>query len=60
MVISSRLGCSHNDGSRIEVGLGDACYFAPGHNGWVVGDEPCDMHEIVESGKDFGPWEQAD
>ena len=47
VVISGRLGCSHNDGSRIEVGPGDAYYFAPGHDGWVLGDEPCVMYEIV-------------
>ena len=54
------LVCSHNDGSRIEVGPGDAYYFAPGHDGWVLGDEPCVMYEIVESGKDFGPWKHAE
>ena len=40
------------------VGL-DAYYFAPGHDGWVIGDEPCVMYEIVEGGKDFGPWKHA-
>ena len=59
VVISGRLGCSHDDGSKIEVGPGDAYYFAPGHDGWVVGDEPCVMYEIVEAGKDFGPWTKA-
>ena len=47
---------SRPGGSKIEVGPGDAYYFAPGHDGWVVGDEPCVMYEIVEAGKDFGPW----
>ena len=46
-------------GSKIEVGPGDAYYFAPGHDGWVIGDEPCVMYEIVEGGKDFGPWKHA-
>ena len=59
VVVSGRLGCSHDDGSKIEVGPGDAYYFAPGHDGWVVGDEPCVMYEIVEAGKDFGPWTKA-
>ena len=59
VVISGRLGCSHDDGSKIEVGPGDAYYFAPGHDGLVVGDEPCVMYEIVEAGKDFGPWTKA-
>ena len=60
VVISGRLGCSHDDGSKIEVGPGDAYYFAPGHDGWVIGDEQCVMYEFVEGGKDFGPWTSAD
>ena len=59
VVISGRLACTHDDGSKIEVGPGDAYYFAPGHDGWVIGDEQCVMYEIVESGKDFGPWTHA-
>ena len=59
IAISRRLGCSHDDGSKIEVGPGDDCYFAPGHDGWVIGDEPCVMYEIVEGGKDFEPWKHA-
>ena len=59
VVISGRLACTHDDGSKIEVGPGDAYYFAPGHDGWVVGDEQCVMYEIVEGGKDFGPWKHA-
>ena len=51
--------CTHDDGSEITVSAGDAYYFAPGHDGWVVGDEPCVTYEIVEGGKDFGPWKTA-
>jgi len=25
----------------------------------VIGDEQCVMYEIVEGGKDFGPWKHA-
>ena len=38
---------------------GDAYYFAPGHDGWVVGDEPVIGYEFSDSGKDFGPWKTA-
>ena len=41
------------------VGPGDAYYFAPGHDGWIIGDEPCEVYEFVETGKDFGPWKHA-
>ena len=45
--------------AEITVGAGDAYYFAPGHDGWVNGDEPCVLYEIIEGGKDFGPWTHA-
>tara|TARA_B100001287_G_scaffold171867_1_gene144685 strand:- start:294 stop:458 length:165 start_codon:yes stop_codon:yes gene_type:complete len=51
--------CIHDDGSELEVGPGDAYYFAPGHDGWIIGDEPCEVYEFVETGKDFGPWKHA-
>jgi hypothetical protein len=30
-----------DDGSEGEVGPGDVASIAPGHDAWVVGDEPC-------------------
>jgi hypothetical protein len=30
-----------DDGSEQEYGPGDVGYVPSGHNGWVVGDEPC-------------------
>jgi hypothetical protein len=39
-VISGRLHVSHDDGTEGEVGPGDVYRVAPGHVGWVVGDEP--------------------
>ena len=29
------------DGSRVELGPGEAFEVGPGHNAWVVGDEMC-------------------
>jgi hypothetical protein len=31
----------HDDGSEAEVGPGDIVAIQPGHDAWVVGDEPC-------------------
>ena len=59
VVISGSMTCTHDDGSEITVGAGDAYFFAPGHDGWVNGDEPCVLYEIIEGGKDFGPWTHA-
>ena len=39
-VISGRLKVSLDDGSEEEFGRGDVAYVPPGHNSWVVGNEP--------------------
>jgi hypothetical protein len=38
--ISGRLHVVHEDGTEAEIGPGDAYLVEPGHDGWVVGDEP--------------------
>ena len=45
-VVSGRFHIKHNDGSEIDLGPGDAYVCEPGHDGWVVGDEPCVMLEF--------------
>ena len=39
VVISGSMTCTHDDGSEITVGAGDAYYFVPGNDGWVNGDK---------------------
>lgn len=38
--ISGRLHVQMNDGEELEFSAGDAVNIPPGHDGWVVGDEP--------------------
>jgi len=40
MVVSGRATAAMDDGSIIEMREGDIFYIAPGHDSWVVGDEP--------------------
>lgn len=40
MVVSGRAMIEMDSGERVEVGPGDVFYCAPGHDSWVVGDEP--------------------
>jgi class 3 adenylate cyclase len=40
MVISGRLGVELQDGTTFELGQDDVFDIPPGHNGWVIGDEP--------------------
>lgn len=45
-VVSGTLGIEHEDGSRGEVTAGSVYRIAPGHDGWVVGDEPAIVVEF--------------
>ena len=59
VLVQGQLKCVHDDGTEVLASAGDAYYFAPGHDGWVVGDEPVIGYEFSDSGKDFGPWKTS-
>jgi hypothetical protein len=40
VVQSGRLGVRHEDGSEAELGPGEAYVIEPGHEAWVLGEEP--------------------
>jgi hypothetical protein len=40
MVVSGRIHIVHDDGTTVEAGAGSAYVIEPGHDAWVVGDEP--------------------
>jgi uncharacterized cupin superfamily protein len=40
-VISGRIAVRAHDGTEVELGPGDAFVVGPGHDAWVVGNEPC-------------------
>lgn len=39
-IVSGTLGITTDDGTQTEIGAGQAYEIQPGHDGWVVGDEP--------------------
>ena len=39
--VSGRWVCEDRDGKLIEIGPGDIFDTPPGHDAWVLGDEPC-------------------
>ncbi len=49
--LSGRMHIVMNDGTEAEIGPGDIVSIEPGHDAWVVGDEPC-------VGVDFGGYAQ--
>jgi mannose-6-phosphate isomerase-like protein (cupin superfamily) len=40
MVVSGRAVAAMDDGRMIEMNPGDLFYIPPGHDSWVIGDEP--------------------
>jgi quercetin dioxygenase-like cupin family protein len=41
LIMSGRIKTIMDDGTEAEGGPGDVAIIPPGHNSWVVGDEPC-------------------
>ena len=39
--VSGRMKVVMDDGEEMDYGPGDFAVMAPGHDAWVVGDEPC-------------------
>ena len=60
LVISGRAAVAMDNGSMIEISAGDIFYIAPGHDSWVIGDEPyvslhllgADHYAVVEPPKE--------
>jgi uncharacterized cupin superfamily protein len=52
--VSGRLKVVMDDGEEMDYGPGDLGYLPPGHDAWVVGDEPCvyiDWQGFADSAK---------
>ena len=39
--VSGRMNVVMDDGQEVEFGPGDFAIIPPGHDAWIVGDEPC-------------------
>lgn len=51
-VIISGRNVRMDDGTETEGGPGDIAVIPPGHNAWVIGDEPCVMLDFTGA-KDY-------
>ena len=38
--VSGRIHIAHDDGTEVDISPGEAYLIAPGHDAWVIGDEP--------------------
>jgi hypothetical protein len=45
-VVSGRLHVAHSDGAEADIGPGAVYRIEPGHDAWVVGDEPFVAYEF--------------
>ena len=45
--ISGRLRVRMDDGTEVEYGPGDVGHIPPGHDAWVVGNEPAVMIDVT-------------
>jgi mannose-6-phosphate isomerase-like protein (cupin superfamily) len=45
-IVSGRIHVVPEDGAEVDLGPGDAYVIDPGHDAWVVGDEPCVGYEF--------------
>ena len=51
-VLEGRMALRMDDGTEREFGPGDAFHMPPGHDAWIVGDEPC----VVIDWQGFGNY----
>jgi hypothetical protein len=52
-IISGRMAIQMDDGSQKEMTVGDIADIPPGHDAWVVGNEPCVMIDF-SAGNTYG------
>ena len=53
-VVSGRMHVAMDDGRELDLGPGDAHLVGPGHDAWVVGDEPCITIDFIPTGDTAG------
>jgi hypothetical protein len=49
VAVSGKIHIAHTDGTEGDVGAGDAFVIEPGHDAWIVGDEPYVSYEFDSS-----------
>lgn len=52
-VVSGRITIKMDDGTQKEMQTGDVAVIPPGHDAWVVGNEPCILIDF-SAGKTYG------
>ncbi|GAA1014224.1 cupin [Acrocarpospora pleiomorpha] len=58
-VVTGRMRFRMNDGTEAEVGPGDVFVCPPGHNAWVVGDEPAIVYDFAGGAAEYAKAREA-
>ena len=58
-IVEGRMRIRMRDGSEAEVGPGDVFVCTPGHDAWVVGDEPVVTYDFAGGMVDYARAENA-
>lgn len=53
-LVSGRMRFRMDDGTELEARAGDVYRIPPGHDAWVLGDEPCVALDLGKAGDDAG------
>lgn len=54
-VLAGAFHVAMDDGTELDLVAGDVFVIGPGHDAWVVGDEPCVMYDLgTVDDADFG------
>lgn len=51
LFLQGRFGVRMKDGTELEFHAGDVAIIDPGHDAWVVGDEPCVFVDLAETAR---------
>ena len=60
LLLQGQIHVVSDDGSELTVNAGDAYRLAPGHDAWVVGDEPAVGVEFSTDNKEFAAWTRGE
>jgi hypothetical protein len=60
VLLQGQIHVVSDDGSELTVNAGDAYRLAPGHDAWVVGDEPALGVEFSTDNKEFAAWTRGE
>ena len=60
VLLQGKIHVLSDDGSEITINAGEAYRLAPGHDAWVIGEEPAVNLEFSTDSKEFAAWTRGE